>query len=70
MMRKLTSPEAQAIAQRRALMTRPFPHVNYYCGKSWAGYLIHERGATQSHRSWAHSTLWDEEWFAKIEEDR
>ena len=55
---------------RRELVNRPFPRVNYYPGKTWAGCLIHERVATQGQRSWAHSTPWDEEWFAKFEEGK
>ena len=62
-------PASSAQIARRELVNRPFPRVNYYSGKTWAGRLIHERVATQGQRNWAHSTLWDEEWFAKFEED-
>ena len=52
---------------RRELITRPFPRVHYYPGKSWAGRLIHERVPAYGRRMWAPS--WDEEWFAKPEEE-
>ena len=51
---------------RRDLVNRPFPRVNYYPGKSWAGRFIHERVPAYGRRMWAPS--WDEEWFAKPEE--
>ena len=70
MIRKLTTPEVREIAKRRELVTHPFPRVNYYSGKTWAGCLIHERVATQGQRCWVHSTPWDEEWFAKFEEGK
>ena len=54
---------------RRELITRPFPRVYYYPGKSWAGRLIHERVPTHGQRTWSPSSLWDEEWFATFEKE-